>query len=39
MGAGTTGHAAVNEGRKYVGIEISPQYFEFVKSRIIKAKL
>ena len=39
MGAGTTGHAAVNEGRKYVGIEISPQYFEFAKNRIIKAKL
>ena len=34
MGSGTTGVAALMENRKFIGIEISEQYFEIAKSRI-----
>ena len=34
MGSGTTGESAIIEGRNFVGIELSKQYFEFSKSRI-----
>lgn len=34
MGSGTTGVACVNTGRKFIGIEKDPHYFEIAKSRI-----
>lgn len=34
MGSGTTGVAAVNLGRKFVGIEIEPKYFDIACRRI-----
>ncbi len=34
MGSGTTGVAAIRTGRKFIGIEIEPKYFEIAKSRI-----
>lgn len=37
MGSGTTGVACVNTGRKFIGIEIDPGYFEIAKQRIQKA--
>jgi DNA modification methylase len=35
MGSGTTGVACVRTGRKFIGIEIEPKYFEIAKKRII----
>jgi len=34
MGSGTTGVAAVTIGRKFIGIEIEPQYFDIALRRI-----
>ncbi|MCA1831193.1 MAG: site-specific DNA-methyltransferase [Actinobacteria bacterium] len=34
MGSGTTGVAAVKLGRKFIGIEIEPKYFDIACSRI-----
>lgn len=34
MGSGTTGVACKKLGRKFIGIEMSPDYFEIAKSRI-----
>ncbi len=34
MGSGTTGVACVRTGRKFIGIEIEPKYFEIAKRRI-----
>ena len=34
MGSGTTGVAAVSLGRKFIGIEIEPKYFEIACRRI-----
>jgi DNA modification methylase len=34
MGSGTTGIACIRTGRKFIGIEISPEYFEIAKNRI-----
>jgi site-specific DNA-methyltransferase (adenine-specific) len=34
MGSGTTGVAAVNLGRKFVGIEIEPRYFDVACRRV-----
>lgn len=34
MGSGTTGVAALNCGRKFIGIERDPAYFEIAKNRI-----
>lgn len=36
MGSGTTGEAALNNGRKFIGVEISPEYFNISKDRIDK---
>lgn len=34
MGTGTTGAVAIREGRKFLGIELDPDYFQFAKDRI-----
>ncbi len=34
MGSGTTGVAAVRLGRRFIGVEIDPDYFEIAKRRI-----
>jgi site-specific DNA-methyltransferase (adenine-specific) len=34
MGSGTTGVACVQTGRKFIGIELEPKYFEIAKRRI-----
>jgi site-specific DNA-methyltransferase (adenine-specific) len=38
MGSGTTGVAAMNLGRKFIGIEIEPKYFEIACERIENAQ-
>ena len=35
MGAGTTGVAAVLEGRKFIGCELSDHYIEVARRRIV----
>ena len=37
MGSGTTGVACVNLGRKFIGIEIEPKYFDIACKRIEQA--
>ena len=37
MGSGSTGVAAVNTGRKFIGIELDPGFYETAKNRIEKA--
>jgi site-specific DNA-methyltransferase (adenine-specific) len=37
MGSGTTGVASVNLGRKFIGIEIEPKYFDIACKRIEEA--
>ena len=39
MGSGTTGVACVQTGRKFIGIEIDPKYFEMAVKRIKEAQL
>jgi len=39
MGSGTTGVAAVQMGRKFIGIERDPKYFEIARRRIEEAYL
>ena len=39
MGSGTTGVAARQEGKKFIGIEREPQYFEICKARIGSARV
>ena len=38
MGSGTTGVACMNLGRKFIGIEIEPQYFDIACERIENAQ-
>ena len=38
MGSGTTGVAAVQLGRKFIGIEIEPKYFDIACERIDNAQ-
>ena len=38
MGSGSTGEAALNTGRRFIGIEQDPVYFEIAKKRINKVK-
>lgn len=37
MGVGSTGVAAVKLGRKFIGIEIEPKYFDIARRRISDA--
>ena len=37
MGAGSTGVACQNTGRKFIGIELDDKYFEISKSRLNEA--
>lgn len=39
MGSGTTGVAAMNKGRRFIGIERDDKYFEMSKQRITEASL
>ena len=39
MGSGTTGVACVQTGRKFIGIEIDPDYFAIAEKRIAEARL
>lgn len=39
MGSGTTGVACVQTGRRFIGIEISEEYFEIAKQRIQAAQM
>jgi DNA modification methylase len=38
MGSGTTGIACMNLGRRFIGIEIDPRYFEIACRRIEQAQ-
>jgi site-specific DNA-methyltransferase (adenine-specific) len=38
MGSGTTGVAALNTGRRFIGIERDPDYFDIAEARIMAAK-
>jgi DNA modification methylase len=38
MGSGTTGVACMNLGRRFVGIEIEPKYFDIACERIENAQ-
>lgn len=38
MGSGSTGVACVTSGRKFIGIEIDPDYFEIACRRIEQAQ-
>ena len=38
MGSGTTGVACINTGRKFIGIEIDPTYFDIACKRIEEAQ-
>jgi site-specific DNA-methyltransferase (adenine-specific) len=37
MGSGTTGVAAIKQGRKFIGIEIDQQYFDIACRRVVDA--
>jgi DNA modification methylase len=37
MGSGTTGVAAIKAGRRFIGIELDPEYFKIAKTRIKNA--
>ena len=38
MGSGTTGVACMNLGRKFIGIEIEPKYYDIACERIDQAQ-
>lgn len=38
MGSGSTGVACINTGRRFIGMEIDPGYFDIAKQRIEKAQ-
>ena len=38
MGTGTTGIASLKNNRKFIGVELSPEYYEMAKNRIENEK-
>jgi DNA modification methylase len=38
MGSGTTGIAAVQAGRNFIGVEMNPEYFDIACERIENAQ-
>ena len=38
MGSGTTGVAAILEGRSFIGIEKNEKYFKIAESRVVDAE-
>lgn len=38
MGSGTTGVAAIQTGRRFIGIELEPEYYAIAQSRLANAK-
>ena len=38
MGSGSTGVACVTSGRKFIGVEIDPEYFEIACRRLEEAQ-
>lgn len=38
-GSGTTGKVAIDNGRKYIGIELNPEYIEIQKKRLCEVSL
>lgn len=38
MGSGSAGVACINTGRKFIGMELDPGYFEAAKRRIAEAQ-
>ena len=38
MGSGTTGVAAIEMGRDFIGIELDPMYYDVAKQRIFNAQ-
>ena len=38
MGSGTTGVAALNKGRKFIGVELDPSYYDIALNRIKNAQ-
>lgn len=39
MGSGSTGVAAVRTGRRFIGMELSPEYFDMAKKRMTRAEM
>lgn len=39
MGSGSTGKVAVRNGRNFIGIELSPEYYEIAKNRINEVRI
>lgn len=39
MGSGSTGKVAVRNGRNFIGIELSPEYYEIAKNRISEVRI
>ena len=38
MGSGSTGVAAVSIGRRFIGMELSDQYFQLARGRVLEAE-
>ena len=38
MGSGSTGVACINTGRRFIGMELDPGYFETAKRRVKEAQ-
>jgi len=38
MGIGSEGHVALEEGRKFVGVELKPSYYKQAAANLLKAR-